>query len=255
MDNSVHGNKNFNTITNIREYLQENADAKNNEQINTIFQKLDENGDGILQEYEGSIIVFEDGSITALKDGQVIADIEKPVNEQEDFVPFGLESESTDAEQGSRLIQKLSQKMNEPAFANDIVFKEHFEKIVKNDADMAEIETKYGFKRGDRTAMRAILHSRNKDRLRDKSKYMKLSTWNRTKVHLIEKYIKTMENWQDGPSNPNAYKEKSGVMHTKLERVTLKNGQHVWKSNLGLFKPDIDGSISNEKVPQEWISE
>ena len=48
-------------------------EVKNSAQLDSIFNKLDTNGDGVLQAEEGSVYYFSDGTISGMKDGKMVS--------------------------------------------------------------------------------------------------------------------------------------------------------------------------------------
>ena len=86
-----------------------------------------------------------------------------------------------------------------------------------------------------------------------------------------------MENWQDGPLDRRNLVRRNGEatgtggnyneifrdnqiivynnskQYTNVERMTLSNGQHVWKSDQGVFYPGANGKIGLDEVPAELL--
>lgn len=90
-------------------------------------------------------------------------------------------------------------------------------------------------------------------------------------------YRNEMENWQDGPLDRRNLVRRNGEatgtggnyneifrdnqiivynnskQYTNVERMTLSNGQHVWKSDQGVFYPGANGKIGLDEVPAELL--
>lgn len=90
-------------------------------------------------------------------------------------------------------------------------------------------------------------------------------------------YRNEMENWQDGPLDRRNLVRRNGEatgtggnyneifrdnqiivynnskQYTNVERMTLSNGQHVWKSDQGVFYPGVNGKIGLDEVPAELL--
>ena len=114
---------------------------------------------------------------------------------------------------------------------------------------MKEIETKYNVTRGDLSSELNI-PSEDPEVMR---KYSMLSLNYKIYAPMLNEYRTEMENWQDGPLGENNSFNRNGQVYTNLERITLKNGQHAWKSNEGVFYPYWDGQIGKDEVPKELI--
>lgn len=93
----------------------------------------------------------------------------------------------------------------------------------------------------------------------------------------LSAYRKEMEEWRDGPLNRHElvringeasgtggdyaeifrnnriYVQNNDKIYTNVERMTLANGQHVWKSDQGVFYPGANGKIGLDEVPAELL--
>ena len=95
----------------------------------------------------------------------------------------------------------------------------------------------------------------------------------------LSKYEEEVANWQDGPLPRNTAKlvrwhgetegigsnyaefmkgdrvlvQHNGRLYSNVERITLKNGQHAWKSDQGVFYMWSNGKIGLDEVPKELI--
>lgn len=72
----------------------------------------------------------------------------------------------------------------------------------------------------------------------------------------MPKYKETMSNWVDGTNvSTSIFKSHNlkSMNWTNITRITLKNGVHAYKSDQGVFYPDLDGTIGYDKVPMELI--
>ncbi len=64
----------------------------------------------------------------------------------------------------------------------------------------------------------------------------------------LDSYKKVMASWKDGPLSSGAFVQRGTYLFTNIERITLTNGQHAYKSNLGFFYPHSDGLIGLRKI-------
>ncbi|MBQ2611376.1 hypothetical protein IJF81_03185, partial [bacterium] len=67
----------------------------------------------------------------------------------------------------------------------------------------------------------------------------------------LPKYKETMSDWKDGYCY--YFTSKGTHTWTNVERITLKNGVHAYKSDQGVFYPHADGDISLYEVEEELI--
>lgn len=137
-------------------------------------------------------------------------------------------------------IQKtINEALQDPKFANDKIFQKHVKYINALDNKMQAIEREYNITRGSFSSAFNLPDEKYDE-------YRELSTSYERYAPMINDYIKEMNEWKDGPAYE--IQQRGRVTFTNVERITLKNGQHAWKSNEGVFYPFINGKIGNERV-------
>lgn len=85
----------------------------------------------------------------------------------------------------------------------------------------------------------------------EKDEYADLNLKYSSRKSDLNEYKKRMQNWQDGVKY--AVVQRGPHLFTNVELITLKNGQHAYKSDRGHFFPDFDGGISLNPVPAELL--
>lgn len=84
MTNSISGDSNSpKRITNLKEFQAANPEVKNSKHINSIFNELDVNKDGVLQKEEGELFLLSNGGIYAEKNGKAFSGITENGNRYE----------------------------------------------------------------------------------------------------------------------------------------------------------------------------
>lgn len=140
---------------------------------------------------------------------------------------------------------------------NDTQYKKYEDLLQKCDIEMETLEKKYDLSRKKKLVESNLFE--------EKEFNMPEKDWNRYKTlemmyfdlkESLPKYKKEMSNWVDGtivsPSIFKSHNNKS-MSWTNIERITLINGVHAYKSDQGVFYPDLDGTISFYEVPEGLI--
>ena len=155
---------------------------------------------------------------------------------------------------------------------NDDNYQMHLEVYNTHKADFVRIGHQYNVKPGDfEDAKKKIT---NPD---DLQAYINSVNKLYNERNSLTEYRKEMENWKDGPLNRRMLIRRSGEatgtgsnytevfrrnefyvkhnnrVYTNVERITLKNGQHAWKSDQGVFYPWSNGKIGIDEVPAELV--
>ncbi len=155
---------------------------------------------------------------------------------------------------------------------NDDNYQMHLEVYNTHKADFVRIGHQYNVKPGDfEDAKKKIT---NPD---DLQAYINSVNTLYNERNSLTEYRKEMENWKDGPLNRRMLIRRSGEatgtgsnytevfrrnefyvkhnnrVYTNVERITLKNGQHAWKSDQGVFYPWSNGKIGIDEVPAELV--
>ena len=156
--------------------------------------------------------------------------------------------------------EKLNDYLN-----NDSNYQSFLQKFNRIDTRMKEIESKYNMQRDDFTENRlfdksqslkfknfsAELSQMNIYGKPEQNEYSDLCLSYRSLKSGIESYKTKMQNWQDG--HVSDVSRRGYNTFTNVERITLNNGQHVYKSDQGVFYPDVDGGIGLNPVPKELL--
>ena len=202
-------------------------------------------------------------------DGKLIRS--EPVRET---TPVAKVSASTDEVAANENQNKPQQHTTdiEEYLKNDDNYQLHSEIYNTHRADFVRIGRQYNVKPGDfEDAKKKITNQE------DLQAYINSVNTLYNERNSLAEYRKEMENWKDGPLNRRMLIRRSGEatgtgsdytevfrrnefyvkhnnrVYTNVERITLKNGQHAWKSDQGVFYPWSNGKIGLDEVPAELL--
>ena len=195
----------------------------------------------------------------------------EPVRET---TPVAKVSASTDEVAANENQNKPQQHTTdiEEYLKNDDNYQLHSEIYNTHRADFVRIGRQYNVKPGDfEDAKKKITNQE------DLQAYINSVNTLYNERNSLAEYRKEMENWKDGPLNRRMLIRRSGEatgtgsdytevfrrnefyvkhnnrVYTNVERITLKNGQHAWKSDQGVFYPWSNGKIGLDEVPAELL--
>ena len=195
----------------------------------------------------------------------------EPVRET---TPVAKVSASTDEVAANENQNKPQQHTTdiEEYLKNDDNYQLHSEIYNTHRADFVRIGRQYNVKPGDfEDAKKKITNQE------DLQAYINSVNTLYNERNSLAEYRKEMENWKDGPLNRRMLIRRSGEatgtgsdytevfrrnefyvkhnnrVYTNVERITLKNGQHAWKSDQGVFYPWSNGKIGLDDVPAELL--
>lgn len=147
---------------------------------------------------------------------------------------------------------------------NDTQYQKYEDFLQKCDIEMEELEKKYDLSRKEKLVESVDdirKHSSNlfEDKSfnifnmpeNDRERYNRLEMDYFYLKESLPKYKKVMSNWEDG--HYCASFSRVAYTWTNIERITLKNGVHAYKSDQGVFYPHADGDIGLDTVPKDLI--
>ncbi|MBP3820179.1 hypothetical protein J6G99_00875 [bacterium] len=135
---------------------------------------------------------------------------------------------------------------------NDSSYQAYSKKFDDMDKRMAELENKAGIDRNKRADLNIFNLSSE-----EQKEYSSLSLQYRSLKNDLEDYRNNMRNWQNDKKFVNVIASINNYTQewTNVETITLKNGQHAYKSDQGVFYPGPNGrlTLGSRPVPKELL--